>query len=225
MSPKLAKVAFIVSALLPEKLRIRFFNSVLKWDIDASARISRLTLINAEHVKMGRNSRIGACTVIKELHTVLLGDEASIGRLNWITGFPRYGKIHFAHVAGRDPSLVIGDHSSITNRHLIDCTDRFEIGRFSTFAGFRSQVLTHSIDLGLSIQSCKPISIGDYSFVGTGCVLLGGASIPSFAIVAAGSVVTDELHEERALYGGIPARMLKALEGIQYFDRKVGRVE
>ncbi len=106
---------------------------------------------------------------------------ARIGRGNWITGFPLGGTRHFLHEPDRAPELHVGTHAAITNRHLIDCTNRVHLGAFSTFAGFRSQILTHSIDLGSCRQSSAPVRIGRYCFVGTGCTLLAASSLPDFS--------------------------------------------
>ncbi len=45
---------------------------------------------------------------------------------------------------------------------LIDCTARVRIGAFATIGGFRSQLLTHSIDFEAGRQTAEPIEIGEY---------------------------------------------------------------
>ena len=47
----------------------------------------------------------------------------------------------------RDPSLILGDHAQIASYHYIDCVDTLELRPHAAIAGFRSTVLTHSIDL------------------------------------------------------------------------------
>lgn len=91
--------------------------------------------------------------------------------------------------------MIVGEHSAITNRHLIDCTDRVTLGRFTTFAGFRSQILAHSIDLAECRQSARPVTIGDYCFVGTDCVLLGGSALPDCSVLAAKSLLNKPQSE------------------------------
>jgi len=175
---------------------------------------------------MEEHTAIGHLTVCVHLDLVHLRSHASIGRGNWITGFPPGHPRHFAHETGRRPELLVGEHSAITNRHLIDCTSRVEIGRFTTFAGFQSQILTHSINLEHCRQSSAPISIGDYCFIGTNCVLLGGSALPSRSVLAAKSLLNKSFADEYWLYGGVPARALKPLpRGWKYFDRSVGMVD
>src|SRR3712207_7972137 len=43
---------------------------------------------------------------------------------------------------------------------------------------FRSQFLTHSIDLLENVQRSRPIKIGKFCFVGTNSVILGGSVLP-----------------------------------------------
>src|SRR5665213_1998683 len=90
-----------------------------------------------EQLIMKSHSRIGHLTVCKGMELLALSEHASIGRLNWITAYPAEVAPHFAHMTGRRPQLLIGEHAAITNRHIIDCTDRISVGRFATVAGFR----------------------------------------------------------------------------------------
>src|SRR5690606_39626724 len=65
---------------------------------------------------------------------VCSSDLAYICRLNWITGHPVKGNRHYRWQRDRQPVLHVKRHASITNRHLIDCSNRVEIGEFTTFA-------------------------------------------------------------------------------------------
>src|SRR4029079_13492242 len=96
---------------------------------------------------------------------------------------------HFCHQPDRKPELVLEEHAAITHRHLIDCTHSVVIGRFSTFAGFQSQILSHSIDLTACRQSSAPVRIGAYCFVGTNCVILGGSELPDYSVLGAKSLL------------------------------------
>jgi len=120
--------------------------------------------------------------------------------------------------------LYIKEHGAITNRHLIDCTASVIIGRFTTFAGFRSQILTHSINLKESRQRCKSVEIEDYCFVGTGSILLPGAVLPQKSILAAGAVLGEHLVDAGYLYGGAPAKKIKELSvsDYKYMNRDSG---
>src|SRR6202030_2082577 len=131
------------------------------------------------------HATIGHFTVCKGMDLVHLKAYASIGRLNWITGYPSSSRRFFDYDTDRRPELVLGAHAAITSRHLIDCTAAVTIGDFTTVAGWRSQLLTHSIDLEVGRQTSKPIEVGRYCFIGTDCVLLGGSELPDFSVLGA----------------------------------------
>jgi len=175
---------------------------------------------------MGPNSRIGHLSVLKGVHLVHLKDNARIGNLNWITGFPKGAPKHFVQEIDRQPELILNEHSAITNRHLIDCTNSITIGSFTIVAGFQSQFITHSIDLLENRQSSKPISIGKYCFVGSNSVLLGGSSLPDYSVLGANSLLNRAFTDTYQLYGGVPARLVKALPiDYKYFQRQTGFVD
>ena len=216
----------VLAAVLPGGLRNRLLGACFGWRLYPGARISRWALVLCDGLVMAPRTTIGALTVVKGLAALEMGEAASIGRLNWISGFPLDNLSSFSHVEGRMPALILGRHSAITNRHLIDCTDTVQIGEFATFAGFRSQIITHSIDIADNRQHCKPVRIGAYAFVGTGSVVLGGASVPDHSVVGAGSVVVSALEGTHALYAGAPARFVKPLTpACKYFLRREGAVQ
>lgn len=190
-------------------------------------RTSRIgfAFVAVDELIMGEHSSIGHLTVCKGLRRLHMGAHSSIGRLNWITGFPAANKTFFAHQSDRVPELSIGAQSAITHRHIIDCTNAVHIGEFTTVAGFRSQILTHSIDLMDCRQSSAPIAIGDYCFVGTDCVLLGGSVLPSYSALGAKSLLNKAHTQTHSLYAGVPARAIKSLEPeMKYFQREEGFV-
>ncbi|HUG73104.1 MAG TPA: hypothetical protein VMK82_06760, partial [Steroidobacteraceae bacterium] len=169
---------------------------------------------------MGEGARIGHLTVVKGLDLLSMGQQASIGRLNWITGYPSGQPPHFMHQPSRRPELDMAAHSGITNRHLVDCTDQISIGSFSIVAGFRSQLLTHSINIATNRQEARPIAIGRYCFVGTASTLLGGASLPDYSVLGANSLLNKSFGESYRLYGGVPAVELGELDPqLAYFLR------
>lgn len=214
----------LLSIVLPWPLRRAVLRRFFGYEIADTSRIG-LSWIYPRKLILKEGARIGHLTICKNIDLLEIGDSASIGNLNWITGYPTGLPGHFDHQLDRRPELVLGPHSAITNRHLVDCTARVDIGAFATFAGFASQLLTHSINLETSRQEAYPISVGAYSFVGTNCVLLGGSSLPDYSVLGAKSLLNRNYTEKYFLYGGVPAKPIKALpETIQYFQRKSGFV-
>ncbi len=223
------KLRWAVSLLvipLPWKLRRLALVHMLGYEIHAQARIG-YSWVYPERLVMKAGARIGHLNVCKGMALLQLGEYSIIGNLNWISGFPfGTGSRHFADQESRRPELILGEHSALTNCHLIDCTNRVTIGRFTTMAGFRSQILTHSIDLERSHQSSAPVEIGEYCFVGTSCVLLRGSSLPNFSVLGAASLLNKAYSETHYLYAGAPARPVQPLaDSLKYFQRSVGYVD
>ena len=213
-----------LTVLLPWPLRRWVLARAFGYRIDPTSRIG-LSWVFPQRLILEAHTRIGHGTVCKNLGLVHLQAYATIGNGNWVTGFPPGPSRHFAHQPERRPELLMGPHSAITNRHLIDCTALVTIGAFTTFAGFQSQILTHSIDLPAARQSSQPVSIGSYCFIGTNCVLLGGAVLPDRCVLGAKSLLNKPFAETGYLYGGVPAKPIKPLPvDAAYFQRDEGMI-
>lgn len=218
-------VFFAASFLFPWAIRRWLLEKFLGYKIHPTSRIG-VAWVRPRHLIMEAHASIGHLTVCKGLHTLWLHEHAIIGRGNWITGVPAENPDYFSHQQDRKPQLILKEHSAITNRHIIDCTNAVTIGKFSTLAGFRSQILTHSIDLENCRQSSAPIEIGDYCFIGTDCVLLGGSVLPDYSVLGAKSLLNRHYKQNYHLYAGVPAKPVKWLpENYHYFLRTTGFVK
>lgn len=214
---------FILSPFSGRRGREFFARRLLNARIAEGATIG-IALIDATQIELGPNSRIGHFSIIRNLDAIILEKYARIGTFNWIFG--ARGTRHFAERPERTSTLALAEGASVTSRHILDCTDRIEIGAFSTVAGFRSQILTHAIDVVENRQDCAPVEIGPYSFIGTGTILLKGARFPARAVLAAGSVYSGRGQDEGQIYSGVPAKPVKALPvDAAYMRRKSPRVE
>jgi acetyltransferase-like isoleucine patch superfamily enzyme len=210
-------------AALPWLLKRPLLQRLFGYQLDPSARIG-LAWVYPRRLRMAAGSRIDALTVAIHLDELIMGEMASIGRSNWITGFATgTDSPHFAHQPHRCAVLLLGDHAAITKNHHIDCTNRITIGPFTTIAGYHSQLLSHSIDLQHNRQHSEPITIGSYCFVGSNCVILGGSELPDHCVLGALSLLNKAYSEPWCLYAGQPARRLNAIEGV-YFSREQGYV-
>jgi acetyltransferase-like isoleucine patch superfamily enzyme len=221
---------FFISLLLPWKIRRPFLEQQFGFQIHPTARIG-IAWILPSRLIMEENTAIGHLTMAKNLDLLHLKAHATVGRGNWITGFPLGQRQsgsdagHFSSETDRRPELIMGEHSAITHRHLLDCTNAITIGAFTTVAGFQSQFISHSIDLKENRQTSRPISIGDYCFVGTNSVLLGGATLPNYCVLGAKSLLNKAYTQTHRLYGGVPARELSVLSpDCGYFNRGQGFV-
>jgi acetyltransferase-like isoleucine patch superfamily enzyme len=206
-------------------------------------RLKRWLMIKIFGYKIHPNSRIGyswvfpgmlilddgafidSLCVFIHLDSCLLQEKAYVGRMNWITGHSSSGTKFYLRYKNRTPRLILNAHSTITRGHHIDCSDLVSIGRFSTIAGYNSQILTHSINIDRGEQSVGSVEIGDYCFVGTRSIILPGSSLPSYCVLAAGAVLCSKYTQEYMVYAGVPARPVKGLRrDAKYFTRLTGEV-
>jgi acetyltransferase-like isoleucine patch superfamily enzyme len=225
MHSRFKLIVCAITLPLPWFLRRVLLQLLCGYCLHSTSRIG-FSLVYPDELVMGEHTSIGHLTMCKGLKRLHMGAQATIGRGNWITGFPAENKTFFAHQKGRVPELILGAQSAITHRHIIDCTSPVHIGEFTTVAGFRSQILTHSIDLLDCRQSSAPVTIGDYCFVGTDCVLLGGSVLPSYSALGAKSLLNKAQTQTHCLYAGVPAKPIKSLEPeMKYFQRDVGFVQ
>ena len=211
----------LILFVLPWNLRRRILNWHYQWDIDKSARIG-FSIILAKTLKMGVKSRIHNMVCCKRIDRLEMGEDSGIAPFTYITGFSVNNIAFFKHIANRRCELILGKSAGITSRHFIDCNGGVYIGDFTTIAGIRTQILTHSIDVYNNRQDAQPVMIGKYCFIGTGCILLPGSVLPDYSVLGAGSVLTKPQEEQLTLYAGSPAKPRKKLDlsRTMYFHRQ-----
>ena len=160
---------------------------------------------------------VGTGNVFRRLRRVDIGRNGAIGNFNLVSASPEYQRFD-----GRAGVLRMSEESIMTNRHYLDCSGIVELRRRSMLGGVRSILQSHEIDIVTNRTTIGVIVIGERSFVGTGCMLLKNAHVPSESLIAAGSVVlarrsTDDL--KAGIYAGNPARWKSTLHGSAWWDR------
>lgn len=213
--------------LLPWRIKRFLLIRLYGYKIDKSARIG-LSYIFPKSLEMGSNTVIRNFCVCINIDLLRMGNNSRIARGNWITGFPTGTNTDFfSHQKDRKAEFLIGNDTLILKNHHFDCTNQIKIGSYTTVAGYNSQFLTHSINVHKNIQDSRPIAIGNYCFIGTRNIFLGGSVIPSKSVTGAGAVVTKNLSSfgEYSLFGGVPANFIKHLSTEDlYFQRTEGDV-
>jgi len=185
-----------------------------------------LSIIDSGSCEIGDETRIGHFNVVIGVRRLTLGDHVRIGHLNIIRGgdevtFGRYAELIRMNEINSipDPDVVnpvdsritIGPGTIVTTGHKIDFTDRVEIGRRVIIGGRNSSLWTHNR------QRTKPISIGDFAYIGSEIRMAPGAAIPARCIVGIGSVIVGKVDGEGWLVGGVPAKPLKQLNAEDLF--------
>jgi acetyltransferase-like isoleucine patch superfamily enzyme len=231
MGPRLFIKALI--AVLPSWLKRPLYRLFFGYKIGKRVRIG-LSIIDVvdcridDDVSIGhfnfftgtKNLSIGDHTRIGHLNVIRGGDEVRLGRYSEIIRFNEINSIPEPDVVNEtDPRFLLGDGSVIVASHKIDFTDRVEIGKRVILGGRNSSLWTHNR------QMTKPITIGDYAYVGSEIRVAPGGEIPPRCVVGIGSVITKKLDGENCLIAGVPAKTVNSLgeDGLfltQYKTRK-----
>ncbi len=157
--------------------------------------------VGIKKLSIGEHTRIGTLNIVRGGDEVRIGRYCEILRLNEINSIPEPDIINEA-----DPRFILGDGSMIAASHKIDFTDKVEFGKRVILGGRNSSIWTHNR------QSTKPVSIGDYSYIGSEIRIAPGGEIPAKCIVGIGSVITKKFESENRLIAGVPAKEVKELD-------------
>ncbi len=103
--------------------------------------------------------------------------------------------------------LILGDNSFINCDCKIRCHNLIEIGKNCAISHDFTIMDSNVHDLNGDRES-KPIHIGNNVWIGSRVMILRGVSVGDGAVIAAGSVVTENVGE-KCLVGGVPARVIK----------------
>ena len=210
----------VLMVVLPQRLKHLIARRLLGWELHPTARIGR-SLVMARHVRMGPESFIGAFNVIKDIENLHLGRGANIATRNWIVGVPLESAIY--DKPQRDPSLYLGEYAMITVGHDIDCADKVELKDHAVIAGFRSSVLTHSLNLVNDKFVTGPVVLEEYGVLMSNCTMMTGTRVPAGSVISARSVVNTRLTAERTFYRGNPAEAVRELPETLKFYQREGR--
>jgi acetyltransferase-like isoleucine patch superfamily enzyme len=220
VSRRLRLIALVMVAFLPAGLKPAIYRRLFGYRVGRHVRIG-ITLLDAGSCEIGDDTTIGHGNVFVGTRQLVIGDHVRIGSLNLIRGGDEVTVGRWCEIIRRnelnsivgadrvnpgDPTLVIGAGSVITDGHRLDFTDRIELGERVIVGGRNSSLWTHNR------QRTAPISIGARTYLGSESRLAPGTSLPSRSIVALGSVVSGKLEGDESLIGGVPAKVLRALD-------------
>lgn len=110
-------------------------------------------------------------------------------------------------------NISIGDFVTINSHTLIDAPAPISVGNYSLIGpGVVINSGNHkfaAIDSPIRYQghTLKPITIADNVWIGANSTIVAGVTVGQGAVVAAGAVVTKTV-PERAIVGGVPARVI-----------------
>ena len=113
--------------------------------------------------------------------------------------------------ADKGASIIIGDNVTINEGSIISAQQLIEIGDESLIAGaIIYDTDWHGID-GKKTKT-SPIHIGKHVWIGMRAIILKGVTIGDYAIIGAGSIVTEDVGAN-TLVAGNPARQIRKTTG------------
>jgi len=215
-------VAAVVGLLPHSRSKTLLMNRLLGWSIHPTARVEPCLFVRVNHVTLDAGACLLSLSSYRDLDALTLGTNAVIGHWNWVSAASTLRTpVLDERAGGRPAQLRLGGHAAVTARHYIDCSGGVDVGAFTVLAGVRSTILSHQVDLTRSEQDVRPVTIGDYCFIGSNAKVVPGARIPDRCMIAMGSVVVGTLPDSDAVYAGVPARPVKAVGGA-FFTRTTG---
>jgi serine acetyltransferase len=158
----------------------------------------------------GQRTRIGRRARLVAPHLMNIGSDVVLGSDAWLNAKDDRGS--------RQATLEIDDGAYIGRFVQINAWRQVRIGRH-VLIGDRVFISDadhnyRAADVPIKLQGDRFVSdvtLMDGCWIGTGAAILPGVSIGRNAVVAANSVVTQDVRE-RTIVGGIPAREIERLE-------------
>ena len=146
----------------------------------------------------------GSITIGKNFHAVSSRKRAV---------FTLFSPCHLTVIGGAE--IIIGDHVGL-NGNTIASVCKISIGE-NTMIGPNTMIIDHDGHQAWPPEArwtnsgnSKEIIIENDVWIGMNCIILKGVNIGRGSIIAAGSVVTEDV-EPNSLYGGNPAKKIKSL--------------
>ncbi|MCA1665456.1 MAG: hypothetical protein LC659_14525 [Myxococcales bacterium] len=210
--------AHVLLALAPNAVKRPIYRHLFGFRIAPTARIG-VSVLDVDHLELDDEARIGHGNVLTSTQAVRLGRGAEVGFCNLLRGGDEIRLDAFAvvlrfnvlnsipdndAVTVTDPRLLLGAGAYVVSGHRLDFTDRITLGKNVIVAGRNSSLWTHNR------QATRPITVGDFCYLGSEVRLAPGASLGPRSILAMGAVLAGEAPGAQ-LYGGVPARPVRDL--------------
>lgn len=172
----------------------------LKGKIEAlTETVGALTAVrHGENTILGKNSSLDpTCRLVSNKNaTISIGDNTIVWRdAQWVGPIKVGSRVFINQSSYIRPGVTLEDDVSI--------------GPFVRLSSDTHDISTGSRRTGTPRK--LPIKVGRGTWIGAGAIVLGGVTIGSRAIVAAGAVVVDDV-PDNAVVGGVPAKVLRIME-------------
>lgn len=170
----------------------------------------KVKIRHGRHLCLGKNCTIGDYCYINALskENVIIGDNFTLSRNSTIECTGVINEI--------GEGLIIGNNVGISERAMIAVRGSVKIGNDTIFGpGLKLLSENHVFenkDLLIRNQGVKRIGveIGNDCWIGASVTILDGVKIGDHAVIAAGAVVSKDVHNYEVV-GGVPAKVIKVM--------------
>ena len=147
--------------------------------------------------------------VIYNERYIRIGEQTMVGSFVSITAGMAPGQEMISDPVVRiGDRCVIGRGSNIIGHFSIEIGDEVQTGPNVYITDQNHVYEDPGVPIGRQWPAERAVRVGDGSWLGTGVIVLPGASIGRHVVVGAGSVVSGEL-PDRCVAVGVPARVVK----------------
>ena len=135
--------------------------------------------------------------------------------------FNKHTRISSSAILMNKSGISLADHVWVWHFTILDGTGGLKIDKGCQI-GANVGIFTHSSHVAIRIMGedfirldnnertgyvIAPVSIGSYTFIGAGAVILPGVKIGKSCVISAGSVVVNDV-EDYEVVGGVPAKVI-----------------
>lgn len=190
-----------------------------KFDLGKDVEIINLRCVgnsNKNCVKIGKGTSLINCTFVfnsSDKNKITIGENCTLLSTEFIL---RNGSIVLGNgcTTGRNFRFAACEGKTITVGNDCQFSDAIQLWTTDFHPIYN---LKH-----VRINDAKDINIGHHVWIGSGALILKGASINDGCIVGARSVVTGFCKEKNGIYVGVPARLVK--NSVKW-ERKIEKTE
>ncbi|EKO3891873.1 hypothetical protein P0F32_003026 [Vibrio metschnikovii] len=175
-------------------------------------KLKNLFLFRVFKVKFEKGLRVNGPMFIRSFGQLEIGHNVTIN--SSYSSNPIGGNSFTSVVVMKGAKVVIGNNVGISNS-AIYCMNEITIGDGAMIGGDCKIYDTdfHSLDwksrqLPNDQGSSLPVTIGERSFIGTGCIILKGSKIGVGSVIGAGSVVSTSIPDNQ-IWAGNPIKYIK----------------
>lgn len=164
--------------------------------------------------KFGNSSLIGKYITLEGAKYIEIGNGTTISRYGVLTCWDSYQGEKF------NPSIIIGDNTSIGEYCHITSTNQISIGngvltgrRITITDNSHGEVTAEDLAIRPSIRKMRskgPVIIEDNVWIGDKVSIMAGVKIGKGSIIAANAVVTKDI-PPYSVAAGIPAKVIKTV--------------